>query len=257
MADLTADAAAAQRALRCLDLTDLTETCSEHAIDELCARALTPHGPVAAICVWPQFVGRAREALKGTPVAIATVVNFPAGGEEVDRVTEDVAEALTDGAQEIDLVLPYGAVRRGDLDAASAMVAAVRDVVDQGRLLKVILETGELADPGLIETASRLAIEAGADFIKTSTGKTAVSATPQAAEIMLNAIKQSGRAVGLKPSGGIRSAQDAALYLDLADRVMGPGWATPRTFRIGASSLYDALVAAIEGRAGKATAGAY
>src|SRR5215212_7321308 len=141
MADLTADAAAAQRALRCLDLTDLTETCSEHAIDDLCARALTPHGPVAAICIWPQFVGRARAPLKGTTVAIATVVNFPAGGEDVDRVTDDVAEALTDGAQEIDLVLPYGAVQRGDLGTASAMVAAVRDVVDQGRVLKVILET--------------------------------------------------------------------------------------------------------------------
>jgi deoxyribose-phosphate aldolase len=258
MADLPAsDAATAQRALRCLDLTELSETCSEHAVDDLCARALTPHGPVAAICIWPQFVGRARAPLQGTPVAIATVVNFPAGAEDVDRVTEDVNEALGDGAQEIDLVLPYEAVRRGDLDAASEMVAAVRDVVDQGRLLKVILETGQLADPRLIETASRIAIDGGADFIKTSTGKTAISATPEAVEIMLNAIKQSGRPVGLKPSGGIRTLADAALYLDLADRIMGPGWATPRTFRIGASSLYDSLVAAIEGRTGKLTVGGY
>ena len=251
MADLPpSDAATAQRALRCLDLTDLSETCSEHAIDDLCARALTPHGPVAAICIWPQFVGRARAPLKGTPVSIATVVNFPGGGEDVDRVTDDVSEALGDGAQEIDIVLPYEAVRRGDLNVASEMVAAVRDVVDQGRRLKVILETGELADPRLIETASRIAIEAGADFIKTSTGKTPVSATPDAVEIMLEAIRQSGRPVGLKPSGGIRTVQDAALYLGLADRIMGPGWATPQTFRLGASSLYDALVAAIEGRAG-------
>ena len=137
------------------------------------------------------------------------------------------------------------------------MVEAVRDLVDGDRLLKVILETGELQDPKLIEAASRIAIEAGADFIKTSTGKTPVSATPEAAEIMLDAIKASGRPVGLKPSGGIRTVADAELYLDLADRIMGPGWATPRTFRIGASSVYDALIAAIEGRTGAAAAGAY
>jgi deoxyribose-phosphate aldolase len=243
-----ADAEIARRALRCLDLTDLTETCSDHAIDALCAKAMTPHGTVAAVCVWPQFVSRAREPLKGSGVAIATVVNFPAGGEDSNRIIDDVHESLTDGANEIDLVIPYRAVRRGELDVAAEMVAAVRDVVDGGRLLKVILETGKLVEPALIENASRVAIEAGADFIKTSTGKTAVSATPQAAEIMLNAIKASGKPVGLKPSGGIRTVEDAGLYLGLADRIMGPGWATPKTFRIGASSVYDALIAAIEDR---------
>jgi deoxyribose-phosphate aldolase len=172
-------------------------------------------------------------------------------------VTDDVQEALSDGANEIDLVLPYGAVRRGDLAAATEMVEAVRELVDGDRLLKVILETGELKDAALIETASRIAIESGADFIKTSTGKTPVSATPEAAEIMLNAIKASGKPVGLKPSGGIRTVADAKVYLDLADRILGQGWATPRTFRIGASSVYDALIAAIEGRAGTAAAGTY
>ena len=248
----TSDAELAHRALACLDLTDLTETCSEHTIDALCAKAMDPRGPVAAVCVWPQYVSSAREALKGSTVRIATVVNFPAGGEDVERVIEDVHEALGDGANEIDLVLPYEALRRGDLDTASDMVAAMRDVVDQGRLLKVILETGQLADAALIATASRIAIEAGADFIKTSTGKSPVSATPEAAEIMLHAIRESGRPVGLKPSGGIRTLADAGLYLGLADRIMGAGWATPRTFRIGASSVYDALIAAIEGRTAKA-----
>lgn len=251
------DVETAERALRCLDLTDLTDTCTDQAIDSLCAKATDPRGPVAAICVWPQFVVRARETLRGSPVRIATVVNFPAGGEDVGRVTDDVQEALADGANEIDLVLPYEAVRRGNLGIAREMVEAVREMTDQGRVLKVILETGELKDPALIETASRLAIEAGADFIKTSTGKTPVSATPEAAEIMLKAIEASGRAVGLKPSGGIRTLADAKLYLDLADRIMGPGWATPRTFRIGASSVYDALIAAIEGRASTTAAGTY
>jgi deoxyribose-phosphate aldolase len=253
----TSEVATARLALSCLDLTDLTESCTEQAIDALCVKAAGPHGPVAAVCVWPQFVSRARGDLAGSPVRIATVVNFPAGGEDIERVIDDTMEALTDGADEIDLVLPYGAVRRGDHAAATAMVAGVRDVVDHGRLLKVILETGELREPSLIEAASRIAIEAGADFIKTSTGKTPVSATPEAAEIMLEAIRQSGRPVGLKPSGGIRTLADASLYLGLADRVMGAGWATPKTFRIGASSVFDALVAAIEGREGASASGAY
>jgi len=251
------DAELAARALRSLDLTDLTETCTDQAIDALCKKALDPHGPVAAVCVWPQFVKRAQEGLKRSSVRIATVVNFPAGAEDMGRVTDDTQEALSDGANEIDLVLPYNAVRRGDLAVAKDMVDAVRELVDGDRLLKVILETGELMDPRLIETASLIAIEAGADFIKTSTGKTPVSATPEAAEIMLTAIKASGRSVGLKPSGGIRTVADAKIYLDMADQMMGPGWATPQTFRIGASSVYDALLAAIEGRASTATAGTY
>lgn len=247
----------AQPALRSLDLTDLTDNCTDQAIDALCAKALNPLGPVAAVCVWPQYVNRARDALRGSSVQIATVVNFPAGGEDVGRVVDDTREALSDGANEIDLVLPYAAVRRGDLRAAADMVEAVREVVGEGHLLKVILETGELKDPKLIATASRVAIEAGADFIKTSTGKTPVSATPEAAEIMLNAIKLSGRSVGLKPSGGIRSVADAKIYLNLADRILGADWATPKTFRIGASSVYDALIAAIEGRTSTITAGTY
>ncbi|WP_134497022.1 deoxyribose-phosphate aldolase [Microvirga pakistanensis] len=251
------DAQIAQHALRCLDLTDLSDNCTDQAIDVLCRKALDPRGPVAAVCVWPQFVKQAQEALRGSPVRIATVVNFPAGGEDVERVTDDVQEALSDGANEIDLVLPYDAVRRGDLTVATDMVEAVRDLVDQGRLLKVILETGELRDAQLIATASRLSIAAGADFIKTSTGKTPVSATPEAAEIMLDAIKASGRDVGLKPSGGIRTVADARIYLDLAERIMGPGWATPQRFRIGASSVYDTLIAAIEGRDDPAATGAY
>ena len=251
------DADIAVRALRSLDLTDLTDTCTDQAIDALCRKALDPRGPVAAVCVWPQFVKRAQDNLKGSSVRIATVVNFPAGGEDVSRVADDTQEALSDGADEIDLVIPYEAVRRGDLAAATEMVEAVRELVEGDRLLKVILETGELNDPKLIETASRIAIDAGADFIKTSTGKTPVSATPDAAEIMLNAIKASGKPVGLKPSGGIRTVDDAKMYLDLADRIMGSGWATPRTFRVGASSVFDALIAALEGRAGTSATGAY
>lgn len=239
------DSAVAARALACLDLTDLSERTSDQATDELCRKARA--GGVAAVCVWPQMVSRARGQLEGSGIALATVINFPAGGEDVERAVDDTEEALSDGATEIDLVLPYRAVLAGRSEAAETMIAAVRAIVDGGRRLKVILEAGELGDAAAIAEASRLAIGAGADFLKTSTGKSLVSATPAAAEAMLDVITQSRRPVGLKVSGGIRTLADARLYLDLADRIMGPGWATPATFRIGASGLYDALNAAMRG----------
>ena len=250
-----ADAEFARRALRCLDLTDLSDSSSDHAVDELCAKALTPLGPAAAVCLWPQLVGRARDALRGSSVRIATVINFPGGGEDLERIIDDTGEALSDGAEEIDLVLPYRALLRGEPDVARDVVAGVRDMVDQGRRLKVILETGVLPSTEAIAEASRLAVEAGADFLKTSTGKTPVSATPEAANAMLAVIREAGRPIGLKVSGGIRTLADARHYLDLADRAMGTGWATPQRFRIGASGLYDALVSAIDGRPAVAAGG--
>lgn len=239
------DASIARRALPLLDLTDLGDTCTEAAIDALCAAAGA--SGVAAICVWPRFVAQAARLLAGSGVAVATVINFPAGGEDAARAVADTRAALADGADEIDLVLPYRALREGRPEPARAMVSAVRDACGPA-CLKVILETGELATPELIEGASRLALAAGADMIKTSTGKSAVSATREAAEIMLVALRETGGEHGLKVSGGIRTVADAALYLALADRIMGPDWTTPRTFRIGASGLHAALVAARDPR---------
>ncbi|WCS23573.1 deoxyribose-phosphate aldolase [Methylobacterium sp. NMS14P] len=233
--------AVARRVLPLLDLTDLGETCTETRIDALCRDA--KRGGVAAICVWPRFVAQGARALGSTGIRIATVINFPAGGEDCARATDDTAEALRDGADEIDLVLPYGALLRGEAAVARDMVEAVRDTCGSATL-KVILETGELADPGRIREASRIALEAGADFLKTSTGKSPVSATPEAAEAMLAEIRAGGRPAGLKVSGGLRSVADAATYLDLADRLMGPGWVSPRTFRLGASSLFETLIRA-------------
>lgn len=239
-------AAIARRALPLLDLTDLSDTCSAAAVEALCATARA--SGVAAVCVWPQFVTASVAALAGSPVRIATVINFPAGGDDIERAVEDTREALDDGAHEIDLVMPYRAFLDGDAATPRDMIAAVREVCDGDRLLKIILETGALPSPERIAQASRLAIAAGADFIKTSTGKSAVSATPEAAEAMLLAIRDhSGpRPVGLKVSGGLRKLADAALYLALADRIMGPDWVTPRTFRLGASSLHAELVAVLE-----------
>jgi deoxyribose-phosphate aldolase len=233
--------AVARRALPLLDLTDLGETCTETKIDALCRDARS--GGVAAICVWPRFITQGARALKGTGIRVATVINFPGGGEDCARATDDTAEALRDGADEIDLVLPYRALMRGEAAIARDMVEAVRDTAGTA-ILKVILETGAIADPETIRAASRLALEAGADFLKTSTGKSPVSATPEAAEAMLAEIRARGRPAGLKVSGGLRSVADAGTYLALADRIMGPGWATPKTFRLGASSLFGALMQA-------------
>jgi deoxyribose-phosphate aldolase len=250
--------AAARRALALMDLTDLSDDCTPEAIDELCARAVGPFGTVAAVCVWPRFVAQARQQLVSTGVQVATVVNFPAGRDEVIETLRLTEGALADGADEIDLVLPYHAVQIGDLEKAETMVRSVAELAHaQGGRLKVILEAGALGDASMIKVAAQLAIAGGADFIKTSTGKIPVSATPEAVRVMLDVIADADRPVGLKPSGGIRTLDDALVYLTLADEVLGAGWATPQTFRFGASGLLDALEAEIAGDAGASSDAAY
>jgi deoxyribose-phosphate aldolase len=175
-------------------------------------------------------------------VRVATVVNFPNGTEPLPDVLRAVAQALLDGTDEIDLVLPYRALAAGDLDQPVHMIRAVRSAMPG--ILKIILETGELANPMLIEQAAHIAIEHGADFIKTSTGKTRVGATLSATALMLDVIRRTNRPVGLKPSGGIRTFDEAMAYIDQAESVMGAGWPTPSTFRFGASGLLNAFEAA-------------
>ena len=162
--------------------------------------------------------------------------------------------ALDDGADEIDVVLPYRSWLRGDEEAATAVLDGVRDLVNERAdhsagpgIVKVIIESGELPDQAAIDRATHFAIAHGADFVKTSTGKTPVSATPEAAEIILEAIELSGLPVGFKASGGIRTVGDARVYLELAERIMGDGWISPDTFRFGASAVLDDLVAAAAG----------
>lgn len=255
MSDQT-DVEIARRALACLDLTDLTDSCEAGDVERLAARARTPFGDVAALCVWPRFVALARELIGPDRIRVATVVNFPYGGENVSRTVDETTAAIAAGADEIDLVLPYRAFAEGRADIAARMVDAVRQASGDA-LLKVILETGMLREPQLIRRASDLAIAEGADFIKTSTGKVEVNATPDAAIAMLAAIRSSGRPVGLKPSGGIRTLADARTYVELADAAMGDGWATPRTFRLGASSLLGALVETLGGGDQPPVRGAY
>lgn len=243
---MTDESSIARRALALLDLTDLSDDCSVVDVRRLCERAVTAHGSVAAVCVWPRFVREASEILRGSPVEVATVVNFPTGDEGVADVVATTRVAIEDGADEIDLVMPYRALSVGDEDVVVTMLDAVREVVNTPRLLKVILETGELGTPESVARAARLAIDHGADFVKTSTGKSKVSATPEAVSTMLREIASTRRPVGIKPSGGIRTVSDAATYLRLADEIMGEGWATPRTFRFGASGLLDAILEVLD-----------
>lgn len=248
MSDQNADdlKAVAARALACLDLTNLNDDCTQDDVMALCERAQTPHGNTAAICIWPRFVAAARTKLSGTGIRIATVVNFPSGMDDADDVIALTEQAVADGADEIDMVIPYPKLLEGHAQDTDAMVHRVRDAAG-GAKVKAILETGMLQKPELIRQAACEAIEGGAHFIKTSTGKVPVNATLSSARLMLEEIHKSGEPVGFKPAGGVKSTEDARDYLALCDEVMGQGWATPETFRIGASGVLDALLATLYG----------
>jgi deoxyribose-phosphate aldolase len=246
---LGTDRDVARLAISLLDLTDLGDDTSADAAEALCKRGRD--AGVAAVCIWPAYVTVCVNALAGTDVRVATVVNFPSGEEPEDDVMSMTRHALDDGADEIDVVLPYRGWLRGDEENASRVLDGVRNLVNERAdhstgpgIVKVIIESGELPDQAAIDRATHFAIVHGADFVKTSTGKTPVSATPEAAEIILEAIDMAGLPVGFKASGGIRSVGDARVYLELAERIMGEGWISSDSFRFGASAVLDDLVAA-------------
>ncbi len=231
------DKEVARRVISLLDLTSLNDDDDNTTIDNLCQRALQAR--VAAVCVWPRFVKFSCQQLNGSDVKVATVINFPDGGIDIGSTREEACHAIAKGADEIDLVMPYKAWLQGDYSIGQKMISEVKTVCGEAILLKVILETGRLGTQDRIAEASRDAITAGADFLKTSTGKTSISATPDAAEAILNTIRDTGRSIGFKPSGGIRTVQQAASYLYLAEHIMGTSWVQPSTFRFGASGLLD------------------
>lgn len=235
-----------------LESTDKTDAAEAAAIRDLCSRAATDFGPVAAVCVHPCWVALAKRTLTDSglrdTVRLATVANFPTGTGTVDDTVAEIAAALDDGADEVDVVLPWRALQSGDLDTVQGLLAASR-MACPNRTMKVILETGELDAPDLIRQAAEAAMACGADFLKTSTGKVAVNATLAAAAVVLEAIRESGREVGFKASGGIRSAQDAQAYLTLAEEMMGRDWIRVEHLRFGASSLLDDLLRQARGSA--------
>lgn len=227
----------ARTALACLDLTSLNDGDTPAAIAALAAKARGPAGQPAALCVWPRFVAQARaEAPAG--VAVAAVANFPDGSLDLARAVADTQAIVAAGGDEVDLVLPWPALMAGDAAGAAAVVRAVRAACP-GRVLKLIIESGELATPAQIAQASAIGLDAGVDFLKTSTGKTPTGATPQAARVMLQAIAAHprGAAVGFKASGGIRTVADAAVYIALVREILGDAALTPSRLRFGASGL--------------------
>ncbi len=240
----------AAKVLSLLDLTRLEDDADDSQVRALCARADTRFGHPAAVCVYPHFVSAARDALDqadlSSDVAVATVANFPAGGSDLKLALLDTEQDLEYGADEVDVVFPWRALLAGN-EAAGADLVAECKAICGSHTLKVILESGMLPDAHAVRRAGEIAINAGADFLKTSTGKVAAGASPEAARTMLETIRDSGRPVGFKVSGGVRTLADARQYTQIAEDVMGPGWVSPATFRIGASSLLDALLAELEG----------
>lgn len=229
--------------LSLLDLTSLNEDDTPAVIDALCSNATQSIGKVAAVCVYPPFVAQSRARLpESSGINVATVVNFPTGDEPLADVLAQTQQALADGANEIDLVFPYKALQQGNAAAGEAMCSQIATLVHQhAGSLKVILETGALS-PEHIAQAAQIAIAAGADFLKTSTGKIAHGASLEASAILLEQIAQAKQPVGLKISGGVRDIATAQAYIAQAAAKMGEGWVQPENFRIGASSLLKELI---------------
>lgn len=239
-----------QRMLGLVDLTSLNDNDTESSIAEFCEKAQVPLGHVAAVCVYPKFVRLASAQFAGSPVKVATVVNFPEGSSSLEQVLLEIGAALSEGANEIDVVFPYSRYLAGEQQYASSFVEACKAACGDDVKLKVILETGALVDTAIIADAAYDAVVAGADFIKTSTGKIAEGATLEAAATMLLVIHhvnlQLKRNAGIKISGGVREIQQAAQYMQLADKIMGREWVTADTFRIGASKLVDEMYKAMK-----------
>ncbi|WP_372880535.1 deoxyribose-phosphate aldolase [Psychromonas sp.] len=236
---------ASRLAIQLMDLTTLNEDDTDQKVKQLCADAHSAAGNTAAVCIYPRFIPIARKTLQqqNTPdIKIATVTNFPHGNDDLDIALAETRAAVAYGADEVDLVFPYRALMAGNAEIGATMVKACRDICGEQVTLKVIIESGELKSPALIKQASEICINAGADFIKTSTGKVPVNATLEATKVMLEAIKESGRDVGFKAAGGVKDAQAASDYLQLAASIMGDNWINTAHFRFGASSLLGALL---------------
>lgn len=237
-----------RRLIALTDLTSLNESddvASVQALSEFAASA--PVKP-AALCIWARLIPAALEALRGSAIPVCAVANFPEGAGGTAATVAETAAAVALGASEIDVVFPYRALLGGDLNAGYDLVRGTRDACGKRALLKVILETGQLDGTENIRRAAGIAIDGGAQFLKTSTGKTQPGATLEAAAVLIDVIAAASDSpsVGLKLSGGIRSIDDAAAYLSLFEERFGAGSASRANFRIGASGLFKELLAAID-----------
>jgi deoxyribose-phosphate aldolase len=243
-------------AIRCCDLTSLEGDDSPGKIRQLASKAKRPNPtdptipPVAALCCYPRLVPAAVEALKGSPVKVASVATaFPSGQSSLEVRLQEVRDAVGAGADEIDIVISRGALLAGHERAVFDEVAASKEAAGKAHV-KTILEAGELGSYDEVRRASLIAMAAGSDVIKTSTGKISPAATHPFALVMAEAIRDfadyTGKAVGLKVAGGIRNAKEAIRYLVIVHETLGEEWLTPNRFRIGASSLLNDLLMQID-----------
>lgn len=234
--------------LSCIDLTTLEGSDNTIKINELCSTAKSFKdetrgiSSTAAVCVYPPFVAQAKQLLVGTDIKVASVAGaFPAGQSPIEIKVAEVRYAVQAGADEIDMVISRGKFLEGHLQEVADEIKAIKNACGSSVLLKVILETGELKTPDNIYDASMLAMRSGADFIKTSTGKIAVNATPEAFMVMMDAIadfyKETDKMVSIKAAGGISDAETAMLYVKMLEQVLGEKWLDKAHFRIGASRL--------------------
>lgn len=237
----------------CLDLTTLDVRDTARSVGEFTRRAMEMGRrkgvpPVASVCVYPNFVEAAGLAAGDSGLRITSVAGgFPSSQTYLEVKMLEAAMAVENGADEIDMVMGAGLVAEGNYEEAASEIETIRQEVGEDVTLKVIIEAGELPSAADVRTASLLAMMAGADFVKTSTGKTPVGTTPESAAIICAAIGDfhaaTGRKVGFKAAGGIRTVEDAALYYAIVDSILGSEWLNPSLFRIGASSLADELLA--------------
>ena len=243
-------------AIRCMDLTTLEGTDTAGKIIAMCAKAVRPDPvdptipSVAAVCLYPQLVPVAAAQLAGTGVHVASVAGaFPAGLGPLDARIREIAEVVELGADEVDIVLNRSLFLGGRYAQAYEELVAAREAAGAAHL-KVILETGELGSYDRVRQASVLAMAAGADFIKTSTGKIGTGATLPSALCMMEAARdfhrQTGVEVGVKVAGGVRKSKNAIQYLTLLYETLGPSWMTPDRFRIGASTLLNDVIMQID-----------
>jgi deoxyribose-phosphate aldolase len=243
-------------AVSMMDLTTLEGKDTAGKVRQMCQKALRPLdsdgaiGPCAAVCVYPNLVSVAKEALRGSSVKVASVATaFPSGQSPLAVKLDDVRRAVEFGADEIDMVIDRGAMLTGDYAKVFDEIAATKDACGSAHL-KVILETGELGTYDVVRKASELAIAAGADFIKTSTGKIQPAATPAVTLVMLEAIRDhyyaTGRRIGMKPAGGVRTAKQSLQYLVILKETLGDAWLTPDLFRFGASALLNDVLMQLE-----------
>lgn len=236
-----------QKILGLMDLTRLVENDTESGMATFLESTKPPFGHVAAVCVYPEFIRLATAEFISTPVKVASVINFPKGDNTLEEVLVEINQALEAGAQEVDIVFPYHRYLAGERQYAQTFVSSCKAACGESLLLKVILETGVLKDPSIIADAAFDVLAAGADFVKTSTGKSDMGATLESVATLLLVVKhmlpQLKRPIGVKVSGGVKTLEQAAQYLQLADNIMGLAWAKPETFRIGASQLMQEVLA--------------